>query len=84
MNTGHPTNEGVGAAQSKTGDQAVPLNRGMGLSETMGAMGSKTRSPHFPQGPNYHYQDIPSSPDSELVGYSTGSGGTTNTPAGTY
>ncbi len=32
--TGHPTNEGVGAAQSKTGQQAAPLNRGMGSDET--------------------------------------------------
>ena len=50
--------EGAGAAQAKTGDQALPLDRGMGISQTMGAMGSKTRSPHNSAGgPNYKYQD---------------------------
>ena len=49
---------GAGAAQAKTGDQALPLDRGMGISQTMGAMGSKTRSPHNSAGgPNYKYQD---------------------------
>lgn len=50
--------EGAGAAQAKTGDQALPLDRGMGASQTMNAMGSKTRSPHNSAGgPNYKYQD---------------------------
>lgn len=50
--------EGAGAAQAKTGDQALPLDRGMGISQTMDAMGSKTRSSHNSAGgPNYKYQD---------------------------
>jgi hypothetical protein len=50
--------EGAGAAQAKTGDQALPLNRSMGAEQTMSAMGSKTRSPHNSAGgPNYKYQD---------------------------
>lgn len=52
--------EGCGAAQAKTGDQATPLDRSKGISDTMGAMGSKTRSPHNSAGgPNYKYQDPP-------------------------
>lgn len=84
--TGHATNEGVGAAQSKTGDMATPLNRGMGLSATMGAMGSKTRSPHNAAGgPAYDYQDVGgASADEHLVGYETGNGGASDTPAGTH
>jgi hypothetical protein len=50
--------EGAGGAQAKTGDQALPLDRSMQASQTMGAMGSKTRSPHNSAGgPNYKYQD---------------------------
>jgi hypothetical protein len=55
--------EGAGAAQAKTGDQATPLNRGLGIEHTMGAMGSKTRSAHNAAGgPNYKYQDPQLSP----------------------
>jgi hypothetical protein len=55
--------EGAGAAQAKSGDQALPLDRGMGISQTMGAMGSKTRSPHNSAGgPNYKYQEPQLSP----------------------
>lgn len=50
--------EGAGGAQAKTGDQALPLDRSMQASQTMGAMASKTRSPHNSAGgPNYKYQD---------------------------
>jgi hypothetical protein len=50
--------EGAGGAQAKTGQQAVPLNRSEGISQTMDAMGSKTRSPaNSAGGPNYKYQD---------------------------
>jgi hypothetical protein len=50
--------EAAGGAQAKTGDQALPLNREMGASQTMDAMGSKTRSPHNSAGgPNYKYQE---------------------------
>jgi hypothetical protein len=50
--------EGAGGAQAKTGDQALPLSRPMGIEQTMGAMGSKTRSPaNAAGGPNYKYQD---------------------------
>jgi len=82
---GHAPNEGVGAAQAKTGMQGSPLNRGIGLSETEGAMSSKTRSPHNSAGgPNYLYQDIPSGPGENVVGYGEGNGGSGNTPAGTH
>lgn len=55
--------EGAGGASAKTGDQALPLDRGMGISQTMGAMGSKTRSSHNSAGgPNYKYQDPQLSP----------------------
>lgn len=82
---GHATNEGVGAAQSKTGMQGSPLNRSMGLSDTEGAMASKTRSSHNAAGgPNYHYKDIPSGPGENVVGYGPGNGGGDGTPAGTY
>jgi hypothetical protein len=83
--TGHPTNEGVGAAQSKTGQQAVPLNRGMGFNQTEDAMQSKTRSPHNAAGgPNYKYQDISKGTGGEVVGYGPGVGGSSDTPAGTH
>ena len=83
---GHATNEGVGAAQTKAGDCGVPLNREMGHSATMAAMGSKVRSPHNAAGgPAYDYQDVDgASADEHVVGYGTGNGGSSNTPAGTY
>jgi len=85
MSPGHPTNEGVGAAQSKTGDMATPLNRGMGYSETEAAMQSKVRSPHNASGgPNYHYQDNPEGEGGDVVGHTKGVGGSDDTPAGTY
>ena len=50
--------EGAGGAQAKTGEQCTPLDRGKGITETMGAMGSKTRSAYNAAGgPNYKYQD---------------------------
>lgn len=83
--TGHPTNEGVGAAQSKTGQQADPLNRSMGFSKTETSMASKTRSPHNAAGgPNYKYQDNPGGTGGEVVGYGPGNGGSSDTPAGTH
>jgi hypothetical protein len=38
--------EGAGGAQAKTGEQRTPLDRGKGMSTTIEAMGSKTRSGH--------------------------------------
>ena len=38
--------EGAGGAQAKTGDNRKVLDRGSGLSSTIEAMGSKTRSGH--------------------------------------
>jgi hypothetical protein len=38
--------EGAGGAQAKTGEQRTPLDRGAGMSKTIDAMGSKTRSGH--------------------------------------
>jgi hypothetical protein len=61
-----------GGAQAKTGDQALPLSRPMGMSQTMGAMQSKTRSPaNSAGGPNYKYQDPPSGwgDNEKVVGY---------------
>ena len=85
MTFGHPTNEGVGAAQSKTDLQATPLNRRMGFDETEAAMASKTRSPHNAAGgPNYKYQDNPGGTGGEVVGYDMGNGGSNDTPAGTH
>jgi hypothetical protein len=83
---GHATNEGVGAAQSKTGDMATPLNREMGMSATMGAVGSKTRSPHNASGSQaYDYVDPPTSyGDDKICGYSPGNGGSGECPEGTY
>lgn len=83
---GHAVNEGVGAAQAKTGMQASPLNRGMGYNDTMGSIGSKTRSPHNSAGgPNYLYKDIPTSEcDAEIIGQSKGVGGSAGIPAGTH
>lgn len=83
--TGHPTNEGVGAAQSKTGMRGSPLNRGMGHDETMSAFMTKTRSPHNAAGgPNYHYQEAGTDLGGDVVGYGPGNGGEAGTPAGTY
>ncbi len=42
--TGHPTNEGIGAAQSKTGERAWPLNRGIGRSKTMSGESFETKT----------------------------------------
>lgn len=85
--TGHPTNEGIGAAQAKTGERAWPLNRGEGHSTTMEAFDTKVRSPHNAAGgPNYLYKDIGDieSLGGDVVGYGPGNGGESGTPAGTY
>jgi hypothetical protein len=56
--------EGAGAAQAKTGDNAKALDRSRGMSSTLDAMGSKTRSGHPAtkenndwQGPSLGYGD---------------------------
>lgn len=38
------SNNSGGATKPKTGEQLTPLKRGKGYTETMNAMGSKTRS----------------------------------------
>lgn len=83
--TGHPTNEGIGAAQAKTGQCALPLNRGQGRTATMEAFTTKTRSPHNASGgPNYLYRDVGTDEGGDVVGYGPGNGGEAGTPAGTY
>jgi hypothetical protein len=83
--TGHPTNEGIGAAQAKTGQRGVPLNRGEGRSATMEAFTTKTRSPHNAAGgPNYLYKEVETGLGGDVVGYGPGNGGESGTPAGTY
>lgn len=83
--TGHPVNEGIGAAQAKTGERAWPLNRGIGRSTTMEAFTTKTRSPHNAAGgPNYLYKDVETGEGGDVVGYGPGNGGESGTPAGTY
>lgn len=82
---GHPVNEGLGAAQAKTGQCALPLNRGQGLNATEEAWGSKVRSPYNAAGgPNYKYQDAGSGLGGDVIGYGPGNGGESGTPAGTY
>lgn len=51
--------EGAGAAQAKTGDQATPLSRSMGMSKTGSALGSKTRSGHPASSTNNLWQGAP-------------------------
>ncbi len=85
--TGHPTNQGIGAAQAKTGELALALNRGMGRDKTMSAEAftTKTRSPHNAAGgPNYLYKDVGEGLGGEVIGYGPGNGGSSDTPAGTY
>ena len=48
----------AGAAQAKTGKQATPLCRSAGMSSTLGAISSKTRSRHHSSARPYHYQGI--------------------------
>lgn len=73
--------EAAGGAQAKTGREATPLSRPMGMNETMGAMGSKVRSPaNSAGGPNYKYQDpsLKYGDNEKIVGYENG-----DPPAGT-
>ena len=49
--------EGAGGAQAKTGDNRKVLDRGSGLSSTIEAMGSKTRSGHPATDVNNKWQD---------------------------
>lgn len=46
----------VGGAQAKTGDNRKALSRPSGMSSTLEAMGSKTRSGHPATATNNHYQ----------------------------
>lgn len=52
-------NSGVGPIQPKTGINHEAIDRGLGYAATMGAMGSKTRSPA--KGTSMHnlYRDVP-------------------------
>jgi len=52
-------NSGVGPIQPKTGINHEAINRGAGLSATMGGMASKTRSPHRGTSDNYKWTDVP-------------------------
>lgn len=49
--------EGAGGAQAKTGDNRKVLDRGAGMSSTIDAMGSKTRSGHPATAMNNKWQD---------------------------
>lgn len=48
--------EACGGAQAKTGDNRKSLDRSAGMSSTIDAMGSKTRSGHPATSTNNHYQ----------------------------
>jgi len=48
--------EGAGAAQAKTGKNRQALDRAAGMSATMNAMGSRTRSGHTGTGQNNKWQ----------------------------
>lgn len=50
--------EGVGQAQAKTGEQATPLCRGKGFSETNSAMQSQTRSSHQGTGKHNRWEQL--------------------------
>lgn len=50
--------EGAGAAQPKTGKNRTALSRPAGMSATMGAVESKTRSGHRASSTAYHYQGV--------------------------
>lgn len=44
--TSHNPADGLGAAQAKTSDNRLALDRSAGMSATMGAVASRTASPH--------------------------------------
>lgn len=48
--------DAIGGAQAKTGDNRKALERSSGMSATLDAMGSKTRSGHPATSTNNHYQ----------------------------
>ena len=50
--------EGAGAAQAKTGKQKTPLCRASGMSSTMGAIQSKTRSRYHSGASPYEYKGV--------------------------
>lgn len=50
--------EGAGAAQAKTGDNRKALDRGAGMSATMSAVDSKTRSSYHSEASPYHYKGV--------------------------
>lgn len=52
-------NEGAGASQAKTGDNAKAIVRSTGRAATCGAMESKTRSGHPATSVNNKWQDTP-------------------------
>ena len=72
--------EGAGAAQAKSGENAVALDRSRGMSQTMGAMQSKTRSSYPASSVANHWTGISGYGENEhIVGYEGG-----KPPVGTH
>jgi hypothetical protein len=62
-------NDGAGATQAKSGDNACVLNRASGYSKTEAAMANKTRSGHKATETNNHWKGAGSGTGGNVKGW---------------